>query len=108
MAGRSFDRFTPTSSSPRTAAVHEVPGHDAPCAAGVRWLGVKDGNRIVEVSAGAAGPGRSTAVVSRPTTAGRESTTAGRKSTTVVCSTTVVFGSTHGARLLEIVGACAC
>jgi hypothetical protein len=101
MAGRSFDRFTPTSSSPRTAAVHEVPGHDAPCAAGVRWLGVKDGNRIVEVSAGAAGPGRSTAVVSRPTTAGR-------KSTTVVCSTTVVFGSTHGARLLEIVGACAC
>jgi hypothetical protein len=50
-------------------------------AGGVRWLGIEDGGELIE-------GGRAT-----PREAGRKAT--------------LVFGSTHGPRLLEIVGACA-
>lgn len=63
-------------------AVCQTPASEPGIVAGVRWFGMKEGEAMVESGRG---PVREPA----------------RK-------TTLVLGSTHGPRLLELVGACAC
>jgi hypothetical protein len=81
MATRSFERTARTPGSSRHRSIHQTGDADTSMAGGVRWLGIEDGGDLIE-------GGRAT-----PREAGRKAT--------------LVFGSTHGPRLLEIVGACA-
>lgn len=73
-----ISRSTGTSGLAVCQAADSEPG----VVAGVRWFGMKEGEAMVET-------GRNP--VREPTR-----------------NTTLVLGSTHGPRLLELVGACAC
>ena len=81
MAARSYESTTSTPGSSRRRSNRQSADVNTATAGGVAWLGIEDGGHLIE------GGG----------TTPRE---AGRKAT-------LVFGSTHGPRLLEIVGACA-
>jgi len=81
MAARSFHRPKGTSGASRSRGSGQPNESDASMVAGVRWLGVEDGSAVVESGRGS----------SRDT---------GRNAT-------LIIGTTHGPRLLEIVGACA-
>jgi hypothetical protein len=82
MAARSFDRSKGTPGASRSRGAGQPSESDASIVAGVRWLGVEDGSAVVESGRGS-------------------HRDAGRNAT-------LIIGTTHGPRLLEIVGACAC